>query len=337
MKFCPEIALVVPCYNEEKLIGHTIQVLSALLDDLINRQVISNESYVLLVNDGSSDKTQSIAEQLLEEHPLRIIKLARNAGHQHALLAGMHYLVNRVDCCITLDADLQDDPGVIESMLVQYKKGSEIVYAVRSDRSTDSFFKRATALAFYKLMNTMGVPLMYNHADFRLLSRQVLSELSQYRESNLFLRGIIPLISSSYSVVHYKRGERKAGESKYPFWKMMQFAWNGITSFSAHPLKLITTMGFVISMGCLTLSAWVLAVMLQGKNIPGWASITLPLYFLGGIQLLAIGILGEYISRIFIESKKRPHYHIEKIMDGSGWKEQLFQGFQKDPSLQKWE
>lgn len=336
MKLCPEIALVVPCYNEEKLIATTIKILSALLDDLSKRQVISATSYIVLVNDGSTDNSQAIAESHIEEHPLRIIKLARNAGHQHALLAGMHYLVNRVDCCITLDADLQDDPSVIESMLVQFKKGAEIVYAVRSDRSTDSFFKRGSALAFYKLMQVMGVPLIYNHADFRLLSSQVLLALSNYRESNLFLRGIIPLISSTYAVVHYKRGERKAGESKYPFWKMMQFAWNGITSFSAQPLKLITIMGFVISSGCLTLSAWVLWVMLQGKNIPGWASITLPLYFLGGIQLLAIGILGEYISRIFIESKKRPHYHIEKITDGFGWKGQLSRGFQKDPSLQKW-
>jgi polyisoprenyl-phosphate glycosyltransferase len=336
MKPCPTIALVLPCFNEEKVLPTTINALHTLLDDWIARRIVSHASFVVLVNDGSTDATQTVAESYLDEVPLRIIKLAHNAGHQHALLAGMHYVTNRVDCCITLDADLQDDPQVIETMLGQYKNGADIVYAVRSDRSGDTWFKKFTAQAFYALMIKMGVPLIYNHADFRLLSNKILNELTQYRESNLFLRGIIPLISSTYAIVPYKRARRKAGESKYPFWKMVHFAWNGVTSFSARPLKVITTLGFIISSGCLALSAWVLVVMLQGKNIPGWASITLPLYFLGGIQLLAIGILGEYISRIFIESKKRPHYHVDKVMGGGGSSEQSHPMFQTNPSLEKW-
>lgn len=309
-----KLAIVVPCYNEEAILRKTIETLTDIKEQLVKKRLISPSSFILFVNDGSRDGTRDLLDSSVDMYRTRVIHLSHNVGHQNALLAGLHYVTNKVDGCVSMDADLQDDPTVLEKMIHQYRNGCEIVYGVRSDRSTDSMFKKFTAQLFYKLMIRMGVPLVYNHADFRLLSNKILVELSRYHESNLFLRGIIPLIGSSTGFVYYKRASRQAGESKYPFWKMVKFAWNGVTSFSAYPLKVITALGLTVSLACAVFAGWVVVVMIQGKNIPGWASITLPLYFLGGIQLLAIGVLGEYVSRIFTETKRRPPYHIDKVV-----------------------
>lgn len=331
----PKIALVIPCFNEEAVIVSSVHTLSQILSTLISEFRISPDSFLLAVNDGSTDRTLDLLKICKEQFPLYTINLSKNAGHQNALLSGLHYLINKVDCCISLDADLQDDPAVITKMIAEYKGGYEIVYGVRSDRSSDTYWKRTTAKLFYQLSRGMGVPLVSNHADFRLMSNRALVELSKYRESNLFLRGIIPLLGFSSSTVYYKRNKRQGGISKYPFFKMLKFAMNGIASFSSYPLRLITTAGILISIACLGFSAWVVVVMVQGKNIPGWASITLPLYFLGGIQLLAIGILGEYISRIYIETKRRPHYHVDEVIEPVDWKESPFEMTRTNLSFEK--
>jgi hypothetical protein len=239
--------------------------------------------------------------------------MSANYGHQTALLAGMHYVAGKVDCMVSLDADLQDDLNCIGQMLNEYLAGAHIVYGVRNDRSSDSFFKRKTAQWYYKLMQKMGVNMIYNHADFRLLSNTILQELSKYQEVNLFLRGIFPRMGFKSAIVYYSRLERTAGETKYPFRKMLNLAINGITSFSDVPLKLISMVGFIVFLGSVMASLWVLFVLITGRNLPGWASITLPIYFIGGVQLLSLGVLGSYISRIYMETKKRPLYHVEQV------------------------
>ena len=314
MQSVPLLAIVTPCFNEEEIIVSTIQTLTDLLDREIGAGLIDPKSFLLLVDDGSKDKTMALIRQHKNTR-VRVLKLAANVGHQNALLAGLHYVTNKVDCCVSMDADLQDDPEVIVQMVKEFSKGNEIVYGVRGDRASDSTYKRGTAQLFYRFMLRMGVPLIYNHADFRLVSNKVLNELQGYREVNLFLRGIFPLMGFPSSRVFYSRKKREAGESKFPFFKMMRFAMTGVTSFTNYPLKVITTLGAVVFAGSLLATAWVLWVVLQGKNVPGWASITLPIYFLGGIQLLAIGILGEYISKIYLETKRRPIYHIEEILE----------------------
>ena len=314
MQSVPLLAIVTPCFNEEEIIVSTIQTLTDLLDREIGAGLIDPKSFLLLVDDGSKDKTMALIRQHKNAR-VRVLKLAANVGHQNALLAGLHYVTNKVDCCVSMDADLQDDPEVIVQMVKEFSKGNEIVYGVRGDRASDSTYKRGTAQLFYRFMLRMGVPLIYNHADFRLVSNKVLNELQGYREVNLFLRGIFPLMGFPSSQVFYSRKKREAGESKFPFFKMMRFAMTGVTSFTNYPLKVITTLGAVVFAGSLLATAWVLWVVLQGKNVPGWASITLPIYFLGGIQLLAIGILGEYISKIYLETKRRPIYHIEEILE----------------------
>ncbi len=310
----PVLALVTPCYNEEAIIVSTVQILTALIDQHIASKLISPASFIVFVDDGSRDHTIALIRSNKNART-RILKLARNVGHQQALLAGLHYVTDKVDCCVSMDADLQDDIGVIATMVEEFKKGSHIVYGVRGNRDTDSSYKRGTAELFYKFMLRMGVPLIYNHADFRLLSNQVLVELKKYKEVNLFLRGIFPLMGYRSSQVSYARKKREAGESKYPFWKMVRFAVTGITSFTNYPLKIITTLGALVFFGSLLATGWVIWVVLQGKNVPGWASITLPIYLLGGIQLLAVGILGEYISNIYLETKGRPLYHVEEVIE----------------------
>lgn len=309
----PIVALILPAYNEEAVIAHTIEVLDAKLKMLIAAGAIHSGSHLLFVDDCSKDSTLSILRSLASPS-VRTIKLAGNVGHQNALLAGMHYCTGKVDCIISMDADLQDDVNVIDEMIENFRKGAHIVYGVRQDRSTDTHYKKGTALFFYKLMNWMGVQLVYNHADFRLLSNTVLRELQKYREVNLFLRGLFPKMGFKSAFVYYDRQSRKAGESKYPFRKMLALAVNGITSFTSWPLKLITWMGVIVFAISLVLSLWVLYVVIRHDNTPGWASITLPIYFLGGIQLLAIGILGEYIAKIYLETKQRPPYHIEETI-----------------------
>jgi glycosyltransferase involved in cell wall biosynthesis len=306
----PKLALIVPCYNEEEMIQKTIQTLVELLEQNIQSGLIHPDSFVVFVNDGSRDNTWNILAKN-RSHLVKALKLSNNFGHQNALLAGFSYVINKVDCSITLDADLQDDVSVIPQMLQEYKNGSNIVYGVRSDRSTDGTMKKQTAQWFYKLLKMMEVDVVYNHADYRLLSNQVLKELQQYKEVNLFLRGLFPLMGFKSSTVYYSRLKREAGVTKYPFKKMLNLAINGITSFTDYPLRLITRIGLIVFIGSVLTSIWVFIVMLRGKNIPGWASITLPMYFLGGVQLLVLGIMGEYLGKIYREVKGRPHFHIE--------------------------
>ena len=310
----PTLALVVPCFNEEEIIVSSLDILSDLLGRFIAQGKILETSFIVLVDDGSKDKTILLASQY-KSSKVKILKLASNVGHQHALLAGLHFVTGKVDCCVSIDADLQDDIEVIAQMVDFYNAGAQIVYGIRDNREADSFFKKGTAVVFYQLMIKMGVPLVFNHADFRLLSNNVLIELQKYQEVNLFLRGLFPQMGFSSAQVFYSRRKRMAGESKYPFFKMLKLAVNGITSFTNYPLKIITALGSLIFGASIVATMWILVVVLQGKNVPGWASITLPIYFLGGIQLLAIGILGEYISRIYLETKRRPLYHVEKIIE----------------------
>lgn len=309
----PVLAIVLPCYNEEAIIASTITRLTALLNQYVQEQLVDPNSFLVFVDDGSRDKTLQILRQLKSEQ-VRTLKLSANCGHQSALLAGMHYVTGKADCMISMDADLQDDIACAADMLKAYNNGAQIVYGVRKSRGADTWFKKKTALAFYQLMLKLGVNLVYNHADFRLLSNQVLVEFGRYKEVNLFLRGIFPRMGFSNATVYYDRQDRTAGETKYPFRKMLNLAINGITSFSNMPLKIITWVGFLVFLGSLLASLWVVFVILTGRNAPGWASITLPIYFLGGVQLLALGIIGEYISRIYLETKQRPIYHLEEVI-----------------------
>lgn len=309
----PVLAIVLPCYNEQAIIASTIQRLQALLEQYVAEGLIQASSFLLFVDDGSRDNTLGVLRSHRSSRVMTL-KLSANCGHQSALLAGMHYVTGKADCMISMDADLQDDLACTREMLAAYGAGAHIVYGVRSSRESDTWFKKQTALLFYKIMNWLGVNLVYNHADFRLLSSKVLSEFGRYREVNLFLRGVFPRMGFSHTMVYYRRQSREAGETKYPFRKMLNLAINGITSFSNVPLRIISYVGFLVFIGSLLASAWVLLVILMGKNVPGWASITLPIYFLGGIQLLSLGILGAYISRIYLETKQRPVYHIEEII-----------------------
>ena len=306
------LSLVIPCYNEEEVLPETTRRLGALLQDLVARGKIGPESYVYLVDDGSRDRTWSIIESATREHTfVRGIKLSRNRGHQNALLAGLFSAEG--DAVISIDADLQDDLGAIESMVDAYDAGSDIVYGVRKGRTADTFSKRLTAEGYYKLLHFMGVEAVFNHADYRLMSRRAIDTLREFKEVNLFLRGIIPQLGFTTSVVYYDRAKRFTGESKYPLRKMLAFAWQGITSFSAVPLHLITTLGVLVSLGSFAVTLWALWIRLFSlEAVPGWASTVLPIYFLGGIQLLCIGIIGEYLAKIYMETKGRPRYLIEK-------------------------
>jgi glycosyltransferase involved in cell wall biosynthesis len=276
--------------------------------------MINDLSFLLVVDDGSRDASFTILRSAVGKH-IKVLKLAGNVGHQRALLAGMHWVTDKCDVMISIDIDLQDDLDTIDRMLEEYAKGNQIVYGVRDNRDTDGWFKKNSALLFYRLMQTMGVGLIYNHADFRLIGNNVLREFNRYHEVNLFLRGIFPMMGFPNAKVFYRRKERNAGESKYPLRKMLHLAMDGITSFSNRPLKWISMIGLIIFIVSLILSGWVLWVVVTGRNVPGWASITLPIYFIGGIQLLSLGIIGEYVAKIYLESKSRPQYHIEKVLE----------------------
>jgi glycosyltransferase involved in cell wall biosynthesis len=311
------LSIVVPCYNEEAVLAQTCARLCAVRDRLVRAGRISPASEIVFVDDGSRDATWALVEQWVRAgEPVTGVKLSRNCGHQNALLAGMQSA--RGDAVVTIDADLQDDEEAIERMVEAFHEGFEVVYGVRSRRDTDSWFKRSTAHAFYRLMASLGVQTVHDHADYRLLSRRAVRHLLQFTESNLFLRGVVPLLGLRSTVVHYERRARLAGESKYPLAKMIEFALNGITSFSVRPLRLITALGFAMCLACLVLAAWALAVKLTSLDaVPGWASTILPIYFLGGVQLLGIGVLGEYIGKIYIETKKRPRFMIERLATGA--------------------
>ena len=309
------LAIVVPCYNEEEVLPETHRRLMALLTQLQAAALVSPDSSVYFVDDGSKDGTWPLIESLAKSDArVHGVKLAHNRGHQNALMAGL--MTAEGDALVSIDADLQDDLGVIESMIHTFRHdGAEIVYGVRDSRATDTFFKRETAHLYYRLMRRMGVDLIYNHADFRLMSRRSVDALRQYDEVNLFLRGIVPLIGFKTGCVKYDRAERFAGESKYPLRKMLAFAINGITSFSVVPLRLITFGGIVVSLLSFLMTLYVLyGRLVMGTVIPGWASSVIPVYLLGGIQLLSIGVLGEYVSKIYMETKRRPRYFIERSL-----------------------
>ena len=303
--------LVIPCYNEEAVLPETARQLLAKMNSMLERGMISRDSRIMFVNDGSKDRTWEIIEELHASNNTRSsVKLSRNKGHQNALLAGLMTAKEKADMMISLDADLQDDVDVIDQMVEKYYAGNDIVYGVRSARKTDTFFKKFTAESFYKLMKAMGVEIVYNHADYRLMSRRAVEGLSQFREVNLFLRGIVPLIGYKSEIVTYERHERFAGESKYPLKKMLAFATDGITSFSIKPIRLITTCGILIFGVSILMLIYFLAVHFMGRTVAGWTSMIVSIWAIGGLQLLAIGIVGEYIGKIYLEAKDRPKHAI---------------------------
>jgi glycosyltransferase involved in cell wall biosynthesis len=308
-----KIGIVVPCYNEEEVLPITAERLLALLKRLVESDKISADSKIFFVDDGSKDQTWSIIEMLLNKsRHISGIKLSRNQGHQNALLAGLFTADG--DALISIDADLQDDIEVIEQMVEEYRHGIDIVYGVRKKRDFDGFFKRLSAEIFYKFMNQLGAESVYNHADYRLMSRRAIEALKNFNEINLFLRGIVPLLGFRTSIAYYDRKTRFAGQSKYTFKKMIALALDGITSFSIRPLRIITFLGFVIFALTTVMIFWILWSRLFSNTIvPGWASTVLPMYLLGGIQILCIGVLGEYLGKIYREVKARPRYIIEKI------------------------
>lgn len=307
--------LVVPCYNEEQVLHETYTRLVEKMNGLIKAEKISEDSKIMLVNDGSKDRTWEIIEELHNENNMIVgVKLSRNKGHQNALLAGLMTAKDLADMTISLDADLQDDVDVIDQFVDEYYRGSDVVYGVRSARTTDTFFKRTTAEGFYKVMKGLGVDIVNNHADYRLMSKRALEGLAEFKEVNLFLRGIVPLIGYKSSIVTYERHERFAGESKYPLKKMLAFAWDGITSFSIKPIRLITSLGFAITSISLLLVLYFLVIKIMGKAVDGWTTIVMSIWMIGGIQLLCLGVIGEYIGKIYNETKARPKFIIEKVV-----------------------
>lgn len=309
------IYLVLPCYNEEAVLHETSARLKVKMNQLISENKISKESRVTFVDDGSKDNTWSIIEELKESDELFAgVKLSRNRGHQNALLAGLMTVKDYCDAAISLDADLQDDINVIDKFIDRFIDGCDVVYGVRSDRKTDTVFKRTTAQGFYKVMKLLGVDIVYNHADYRLMSKRALDALEEFEEVNLFLRGIVPLIGYKSDVVLYERNERFAGESKYPLKKMLSFAFEGITSFSVKPIKLILDIGLIMFTTSLLFLIYFIALWCLGKTVEGWATIVVSIWMLGGVQLLCLGVIGEYIGKIYIETKKRPKFIIDKFI-----------------------
>jgi glycosyltransferase involved in cell wall biosynthesis len=309
-----KVGLIVPCYNESDVLRETAKRLLSVLADLTDAGKIDATSRIWFVDDGSRDRTWEIIEELHQrDERCAGIKLSRNRGHQNALLAGL--FTAEGDALISLDADLQDDVTVVETMVDACAQGYEIVFGVRKRRPTDTAFKRLTAEAYYRILRAAGVDSISNHADFRLMSRRAIDCLKEFREVNLFLRGIVPMIGLRSTIVYYDRGERYAGKSKYPLGKMLRFALEGITSFSAAPLRLIAILGLVFSVSSILAALWALSVrLIDERAVPGWASTVLPVYFLGGVQLFSIGVIGEYLMKIYIEVKDRPRYFIEKIL-----------------------
>lgn len=314
----PEILyMVIPCYNEEAVLAETSKRMKEKYVSLIERRLISEQSRIVFVNDGSKDKTWEMICQLHESEPQFFsgINLAHNSGHQNAVLAGLMTVKDICDMSITMDADLQDDINAIDEMVEKYYEGNQVVYGVRSARKTDTFFKKFTAESFYKFMKAMGADIVYNHADFRLMSRRVLQELAGYKEVNLFLRGLVPLIGFQSCSVYYERAERFAGESKYPLKKMLAFAVNGITSFSTKPLKLITSLGFVMSLLSIIAFIWAFVAKISNHSELGWSSTMCSIWLIGGLQLLCLGIIGEYIGKIYAEVKQRPRFIVADFLN----------------------
>ena len=306
----------MPCYKEEEVLPETAKRLKAKLTALIAQGKISPRSRILFVNDGSKDRTWPIIEELhAQDRIFSGVNLSRNRGHQNALLAGLMTAVQYADMMVSMDADLQDDIDAMDRMIDAYHEGCDVVYGVRSSRKTDSFFKRFTAESFYKLMKAMGVDIVFNHADYRLMSRRAVEGLADFREVNLFLRGIVPQIGYAWTTVEYDRAKRFAGESKYPLKKMLSFAFDGITSFSVKPMRLILVLGAVIFVLSLLMLLWALVEWVSGKTVSGWASLICSIWMIGGIQLLALGVIGEYIGKVYSETKARPRYIIERVLN----------------------
>ncbi len=311
----PIIAVVIPCFNEEAALPITVKQLFGVIDGMCENGLISRDSYLLCCNDGSTDRTWQVIQQLHSENKrVKGVSLAHNRGHQYALLAGLMAVRGHCDAAISIDADLQDDINAIPEMIKKYLQGYEIVYGVRASRATDSWFKRTTARAFYSLQKKMGLDTIYDHADYRLMSNRALDALSEYGESNLFLRGIIPQIGLSTAIVTYERHERVAGESKYPLKKMLSFSIDGITSFSSRPIRMILALGVLLLILDVAMSIYVFISYFGHAAIPGWTSLMLSVWFLGSIILIALGVVGEYIGKIFVEVKHRPRYYISEYL-----------------------
>lgn len=309
------LAIVIPCFNEEEVLPEASKRLALKLGELISNKLVSDDSYICFVDDGSSDKTWDLITTLIQENKkYKGLKLSNNRGHQNALVAGLINCEKHCDVAISIDADLQDDINAIDAMIDKHHKGCEIVYGVRKRRDTDTFFKKWTAQGFYILMRLFGVNIIYNHADYRLTSSRVLKNFQEYKEVNLFLRGIFPLMGFKHSTVEYDRIERFAGESKYPLKKMLSFAFEGITSFSTTPLKMVVILGILAAVFTFILGLWAFIQNLRGNVIPGWTSTIVSIYFLGAIQLLSLGLIGQYVGKIYKEIKHRPSFFIEEIV-----------------------
>ena len=309
------LAIVVPCYKEELVLHETTSRLTQVLDDLVRDDLIATNSYILYVNDGSTDNTWNIISELHEANKyVNGVNLAGNVGHQNALVAGLSSAVENCDMAISIDADLQDDVNAIREMVVKYYEGCDIVYGVRQSRQTDTWFKRTTALGFYSLMKSMGVKSVYNHADYRLMSQRALRQLLRYRERNLFLRGMVPTIGYKTDCVYYDRAERFAGESKYPLKKMISFAFDGITSFSVKPVHMVLYFGIVFLIVAFSIFCFVMYSLFRGNAVPGWTSLMLSVWFCSGCILLGLGIVGEYVGKIYVEVKDRPRFNIERVL-----------------------
>ncbi|MDY6950052.1 MAG: glycosyltransferase family 2 protein [Thermodesulfobacteriota bacterium] len=309
----PRLSIVVPCYNEEDVVDMASKKLLEVVNHLVEKGKIDEKSYILFVDDGSSDRTWPIIRDLNQTNQaVKGLRLSANCGHQKALLAGLLNTRNRCDCVVTIDADLQDDVTVIEKMVDKYIQGNDIVYGVRKGRKVDSLFKRTTAQCFYAFLSFLDVKTVYNHADFRLISKKIVAELSKFREVNLYLRGIFPLLGFRTSEVYYERKGRTAGVTKYPLRKMLSFAWDSVTSFSIFPMRLILVFGIIVLSISFVLFLWAFGLALIGKSIPGWASTVIPIYVLGGLQMAGIGLLGEYIGKIYGEVKSRPRFIIDE-------------------------
>jgi len=309
----PCIGIIVPCYNEQEVVESTISSLLGLIKIYTVEGLISKESFIGLVDDRSNDDTWQILIKLVHNNSrVKAIRLSANKGHQMALLAGLMEFNNFADCLISIDADLQDDITVIGDMIKKFKQGNEIVYGVRKNRKSDSVFKRYTAQSFYKILKIFNKEAIFNHADFRLTSKKILNEFRNFTEVNLYLRGLFPLMGYNTAIIFYDRRKRMAGKTKYPFRKMFSLALDGITSFSIVPLRIITIMGFLVFLICVILMIYALVAYIQHKTIPGWFSTVLPFYFLGGIQILCIGIIGEYLGKIYKEVKRRPRYIVDE-------------------------
>lgn len=310
-----KLYLAIPCYNEEEVLRDSAGKLLNKYDNMMAEGKITSDSKIVFIDDGSKDKTWSIIKELHNENPVfQGIKLSRNRGHQNALLCGLMTLKDKADAVISIDADLQDDINVFDEMVQKYEEGCDVVYGVRSKRETDTFFKRFTAEAFYKILNKMGAKVIFNHADFRLMSKRALEAFSQYKETNIFLRGMVPLIGYKSDIVTYERSERLAGESKYPLKKMLALAWEGITSLSIQPIRMITWLGGIVFTVSIIMIIYCLVSFFFGLAETGWASILCSIWAIGGLQLLSIGIIGEYIGKIYLETKQRPRFIVDEFL-----------------------